>query len=916
MKTLFENRMKKIAIILTIVTLFNFAVPICSNADVGVLVKPVKELVLTLFDGMYGLLQYTTMGTSIVDWSKYLKAGAINSTGALADVLTEMIFDWSYTNSLNEKYGFNDRRFQIQYTPDKIFTNKINLLDINFFNPSKQIQGYSMYNVEQMESVVDRLKSLNYDISSEGFYTYYSDVVWLKTYINMINLNEVLGETSANELINDIDLQLENMGKIYSGSDDKLEEFMKKTLLPDDVVYVDMEGETRKVQRPYTKGQIEEMWDSIKKAYEEYENNSTATVLRKTISKWYNILRTMAIIGMMMVLVYLGIRIIIYSTGKDKAKYKQMLVDWLVAMCLLFFMQYIMTFSIFFTEKITDILNSYFVDYSNENYINNVRLIAEISTNSITAWANVVVYIILFCITAYFTFVYLKRVLYLAFLTLISPMVAFTYPIDKVKDGQAQAFNSWLKEYIFNLLIQPMHLILYTVLIGAAKDLSNNMVYVIIALGFMTQAEKIVRSFFGFEKAKTPGLIPGSAGGALMMEGFKALTGWGPGGHKSGGKGEKGGDKSKDSSKIRTKSTNPYEGVSDNNEVVNVDFGNEGDNDAISENSVDGLPYSFAFEGEDKSKSNNSERAKLGSERAKAIRNQMESTEENSGTNANKEKSSTNEDKSGSKETAKSTQRPEAAQNNKVPSEPERYKGNKSRRSSAMAAARAYGRSLKRRISAKKVVGTLAKGAGMIGGMAIGLGIGASQGDLRSAFQGSIIGARGGGRLLGGTSDALFDAYNEDKDGVIETYKRKRYGDEQYEIEQRNKQYKEWKQKNEETLIRNIGEEKYKQISKNGNLQEYFDYGINNVEDVIAGEKFREQNSSLTANDAVKCVKIANSIGDYWSMTEKNREDARKTLEKNFKRNNPDLSDTALKLAVDKQIEYIDSIHSAKRKVL
>lgn len=47
----------------------------------------------------------------------------------------------------------------------------------------------------------------------------------------------------------------------------------------------------------------------------------------------------------------------------------------------------------------------------------------------------------------------------LAFLTIIAPLMAMTYPLDKLQDGSAQGFNTWLKEYIFNLLIQPVHLI-------------------------------------------------------------------------------------------------------------------------------------------------------------------------------------------------------------------------------------------------------------------------------------------------------------------------------------------------------------------------------------------------------------------------------------------------------------------------
>ena len=38
----------------------------------------------------------------------------------------------------------------------------------------------------------------------------------------------------------------------------------------------------------------------------------------------------------------------------------------------------------------------------------------------------------------------------MAFLTMVAPLVAFMYPIDKMNDGKAQGFDTWIKEYIFN----------------------------------------------------------------------------------------------------------------------------------------------------------------------------------------------------------------------------------------------------------------------------------------------------------------------------------------------------------------------------------------------------------------------------------------------------------------------------------
>ena len=79
----------------------------------------------------------------------------------------------------------------------------------------------------------------------------------------------------------------------------------------------------------------------------------------------------------------------------------------------------------------------------------------------------------------------------LAFLTIIAPFVAMTYPLDKISDGSAQAFNMWVKEYVFNLLIQPVHLILYTILIGSAIDFAaDNLLYALAALGIYAASRK------------------------------------------------------------------------------------------------------------------------------------------------------------------------------------------------------------------------------------------------------------------------------------------------------------------------------------------------------------------------------------------------------------------------------------------
>ena len=160
-----------------------------------------------------------------------------------------------------------------------------------------------------------------------------------------------------------------------------------------------------------------------------------------------------------------------------------------------------------------------------------------------------ILYIILVLETCIFFYTYLKRVFKLAFYTMIAPLIAFMYPIDKLGDGKAQAFNTWFKEYMFNVLVQPLHLLLYTVFIYAASELvRENIIYAIGAYGYMIAAEKFFKKIFGFDKA--PGGTPGLAGPGMahaVGHGLEKLGGFGP--PKMGG--GKGGSDEKGKSKVK-----------------------------------------------------------------------------------------------------------------------------------------------------------------------------------------------------------------------------------------------------------------------------------------------------------------------------------------------------------------------------
>lgn len=294
---------------------------------------------------------------------------------------------------------------------------------------------------------------------------------------------------------------------------------------------------------------------------------NSAKVLAPQISKWYTAIRNIVLVGLMVVLLYIGIRIVLSSTAGEKAKYKEHIKDWLVAVILVVFMHYIMAFALTITEYLTSMLNSNNQmikfqiqdedamkqifgdeDYSQYkegdsynlyvNLMGYARLKQQLNTldangNVVVNWDYIgyaIIYMTLVIYTVLFLVIYLKRVIYMAFLTMIAPLVALTYPLDKISDGKAQAFDAWLKEYAYNLLLQPFHLLLYTMLIGSVMDLAaNNMLYALVALGFLIPAEQLLRKFFGFNKSEVAGnIVGGMVGGSLAMGALQKLGKFGP----------------------------------------------------------------------------------------------------------------------------------------------------------------------------------------------------------------------------------------------------------------------------------------------------------------------------------------------------------------------------------------------------
>lgn len=223
--------------------------------------------------------------------------------------------------------------------------------------------------------------------------------------------------------------------------------------------------------------------------------------LKESAAGWFYTCRLLAMMINVCVLIYVGIRMAISTVASEEARYKKMLMSWAESMVVLFLLHYIMMFAISLGNSVLNIiynLREGMTVTSFEEVI--MRKIYKVF--STTSGMQIFMYSIFFwflvIMQAKFFLTYLKRALAIMFLTVIAPFITVTYPIDKMGDGKAQAFEAWAKEYIINIAIQPIHAAIYLVFVFTAGAIAEQAPFVamvfLLALG---RIENIVRNIFG-----------------------------------------------------------------------------------------------------------------------------------------------------------------------------------------------------------------------------------------------------------------------------------------------------------------------------------------------------------------------------------------------------------------------------------
>lgn len=277
------------------------------------------------------------------------------------------------------------------------------------------------------------------------------------------------------------------------------------------------------------------------------DTTSLKSYMSPIVVKWYGVFYEIAIIVYMMVLVVVGILVILRSTADKKAKYKEVMVSWVVGVAMLVFFPYVMKYIVTLNNTVLVALADYAgisqsgesVDFTKKDYrtsfnkYGTAAFMKFVSTNEMGSNEDnilgtrdtmlttrgyaqlnqrivlVVLYFVFLGQTIVLLFMYYKRAFMLAFLITIFPLVAMTYVVDKLGDKKAQSFGIWFKEYIVNVIVQAFHGITYVVIVKvsienfleASGGFGSNWLFMLMCVLFLFEGEKILRNIFGVKSA-------------------------------------------------------------------------------------------------------------------------------------------------------------------------------------------------------------------------------------------------------------------------------------------------------------------------------------------------------------------------------------------------------------------------------
>lgn len=260
--------------------------------------------------------------------------------------------------------------------------------------------------------------------------------------------------------------------------------------------------------------------------YSLMDKNGNPTLLyqlRKAVAKGYVIIRDVSIAITLFILIYMGIRMALSSIAEKKAQYKQQLIAWVTALGIIMFIHFFMYAVFFINDALLDIIKGLAAESvqgvlgvsTGELSLYDAIRTKAYSFNFVDGTIGLIFYIILIYFLIRFSLIYLKRMLTTYLLAMMGTVVGAKYAFDKANGRKSKSLSKWMRDYSFNILLQSIHALIYTLLMTIALKVAltsfTGIVIAVVVLRFLLEADKIFIRIFGvssrgglFEDANRP----------------------------------------------------------------------------------------------------------------------------------------------------------------------------------------------------------------------------------------------------------------------------------------------------------------------------------------------------------------------------------------------------------------------------
>ena len=265
-------------------------------------------------------------------------------------------------------------------------------------------------------------------------------------------------------------------------------------------------------------------------------NDYITTEFKTTINDFFEFFTKIAVIVYLMMLVYIGIRILLNAGTQKNAKYKEFLVYWIQGVAILFLFPYVMKYTIMINNAFVQFIYDNKANIANlgdsidqagvssqagadmskiEDTMDNAKTTLEsgsdyMSVMFVKAWKEgwlvyALCWIIMVKQLVSLLIIYFKRLLSTIFLIVVFPLVTISYAIDKLGDGKSQAFGNWCKEFMLNVFIQSFHAIVYVigmaliVTLGEEGNPADNWLLILILITFISKGDDLLKSIFNMK---------------------------------------------------------------------------------------------------------------------------------------------------------------------------------------------------------------------------------------------------------------------------------------------------------------------------------------------------------------------------------------------------------------------------------